>query len=88
MIEYKKAKKILENSKINITTQNLSSVETLNRVSAENIFSKKNLPAGNNTAFDGYAINSKDTFYLSKKKKNFLKYSKLFLLGIILKLKM
>ena len=69
MIEYKKAKKILENSKINITTQNLSSVETLNRVSAENIFSKKNLPAGNNTAFDGYAINSKDTFYLSKKKR-------------------
>ena len=76
MIEYKKAKKILENSKINITTQNLSSVETLNRVSAENIFSKKNLPAGNNTAFDGYAINSKDTFYLSKKKRKLFKILK------------
>ena len=37
MIEYTKAKKILENSKINIRTQTLSSIETLNRVSAENI---------------------------------------------------
>ena len=73
MIEYTKAKKILENSKINIRTQILSSIETLNRVSAENIYSKVNFPSGNNTAFDGYAVNSNDTIYLNKKKKDFLK---------------
>ena len=76
MIEYTKAKKILENSKINIRTQILSSIETLNRVSAENIYSKVNFPSGNNTAFDGYAVNSNDTIYLNKKKKRLFKIIK------------
>ena len=39
-----------------------------NRVVAEDIFCKKNNPAGNNAAFDGYEIDSKDTNNLSKKK--------------------
>ena len=73
MIEYLKAKKILEKSKISIGFQTVSSLDSLNRISAENIYSKVNYPAGNNTAFDGYAINSKDTIFLNKKKINFLK---------------
>ena len=36
MIGYLKAKKILEKSKIKINLENLSSLDTLNRISAEN----------------------------------------------------
>ncbi len=76
MIQYKKAKKILQNSKINISIQKLSTEKSLNRVSAENVFSNVNLPAENNTALDGYAINYKDTFYLNKKKRKLFKIIK------------
>jgi len=76
MIGYLKAKKILEKSKINIGLQNVSFLNSLNRISAENIYSKVNYPAGNNTAFDGYAINSKDTIFLNKKKSKIFKIIK------------
>ena len=76
MIGYLKAKKILEKSKIKINLENLSSLDTLNRISAENIYSKVNYPAANNTAFDGYAISSKDTILLNRKKKKFFKIIK------------
>ena len=76
MIGYLKAKKILEKSKINIGFQTVSSLDSLNRISAENIYSKVNYPAANNTAFDGYAINSKDTVFLNKKKNKLFKIIK------------
>ena len=72
MIGYLKAKKILEKSKINIGNEIISSLDSLNRISAENIYSKVNYPAANNTAFDGYAINSKDTAFLNLKNLHFL----------------
>ena len=76
MIGYLKAKKILKKSKINISSEYVSFLDSLNRISGENIYSKVNYPAGNNTAFDGYAINSKDTIFLNKKKKKFFKNTK------------
>jgi len=66
MIEYKKAQKILLNSKIKIQNEIIFAKNSLNRVSAKNIFSPTNYPAGNNTAFDGYAVNSKETFGLNR----------------------
>ena len=39
MIGYIKARKILEKSKIKINTEILSSIESLNRISAENVYS-------------------------------------------------
>ena len=72
MIEYKKAQKILLNSKIIIHNEIISAKNSLNRISAKNIFSPTNYPAGNNTAFDGYAVNSKETIGSnSKNKKKF-----------------
>ena len=59
MIEYKKAQKILSSSKIKIKNEIIFSKNSLNRVSAKNIFSPANYPACNNTAFDGYAVNSR-----------------------------
>jgi len=69
MIEYKKAQKILSDSKIKIRNEIIFAKNSLNRVSAKDIFSPTNCPAGNNTAFDGYALNSRDTIGLSSKSK-------------------
>ena len=68
MINYKKAKKILIKSKIKIKSELVSSMNSLNRVCAKNIYSSSNYPADNNTAFDGYAIKSRDTLKLNKKR--------------------
>ena len=76
MIGYIKARKILEKSKIKINTEILSSIESLNRISAENVYSNINLPSDNNTALDGYAICSKDTLGLNKKKIKYFKIIK------------
>ena len=67
MIDYKKAQKILINSKINIKNEIILANNSINRISAKNIYSPTNYPAGNNTAFDGYAINSKETSRASSK---------------------
>jgi len=67
MINYKAAKKILIKSKIKIKNEKINSLKSLNRVCAKDVYSPINYPLGNNTAFDGYAINSKDTANLNKK---------------------
>ena len=74
MISYKKSIGILKKSKIKITDEILKISNCLNRVTSNHIFSKVNNPAGDNAAFDGYVIKSKDTITLSKKKKNYLKF--------------
>ena len=66
MINYKSAKRILFNSKIKIKNEKINCIESLHRVSAANIFSPVNYPSENNAAFDGFAINSKETINLSK----------------------
>ena len=67
MINYKKAKKILLNSKIKIKNEIIVSSKALNRINASDIYSSVNYPAGTNAAFDGFAINSKETKNLNKK---------------------
>ena len=81
MIEYKKAQKILLNSKIIIHNEIIFAKNSLNRVSAKNIFSPTNYPAGNNTAFDGYAVNSRETIGLSNKNKKKFKILKIIAAG-------
>ena len=67
MIEYKKSQKILLKSKIKISDEKIFVKKSLNRISAKNLNSPVNYPAGNNSAFDGYAIRSKETAGLNKK---------------------
>ena len=76
MIEYKKSQKILLNSKIIIHNEIIFAKNSLNRISAKNVFSPTNYPAGNNAAFDGYAINSRETVGLSNKNKKKFKILK------------
>jgi molybdopterin molybdotransferase len=73
MISYKHSKKILKNSKIILKNELVKSSKCINRIAAENVFSKTNNPSGNNAAFDGFAINSKDTKNLNKKKGKLFK---------------
>ena len=82
MISYLKAYKILMKSKIKINDETISASKSLNRVCSSNIYSPVNYPSANNTAFDGYAINSKETVGLNKKKLENLKLLKQLLLVI------
>ena len=66
MINYKKAKKILIKSKIKIKDEIISSSKSLNRINTLDIYCRVNYPAGTNAAFDGFAINSKETNNLNK----------------------
>ena len=68
MISYKQSISILKKSKIIIKDEMINSNDCFNRVVASNIFSTANNPLANNAAFDGFAINSKDTKNLNKKK--------------------
>ena len=68
MIHYKKALLELKKNKIKIYSEKVSAEDSINRISAANLNSPNNYPSANNTAFDGFAINSKETKNLSKKK--------------------
>lgn len=74
MISYKNSKKILKKGIINIKDEKIKSINSLNRVVSSNIYSSIDYPAGDNAAFDGFAINSKDTKNI---KKNLIKNLKL-----------
>ena len=76
MIKYTKARKILLKSKIKIKNELILAKNSLHRVCAKNLFSPTNYPAGNNTAFDGYAVKSQETIGLSKSNKKKFKILK------------
>ncbi len=68
MISYRKSKTILRKSKIKLGEEQINTNKCLNRVTSKNIYVHSSYPSGNNAAFDGYAINSSDTYNLNKKK--------------------
>ena len=68
MINYKKAILEIKRNKIEINSEIILSINSINRVSSSNVYSPSNYPAANNSSFDGYAINSKETKNLTKKK--------------------
>ncbi len=74
MISYDQSKKILKKAKIKIKEEIINSVHSLNRVVSSNVYSNINYPTSDNAAFDGYAINSKDTNQI---KKNYQKKFKI-----------
>ena len=69
MINYDKSISILKKNKIRIKNEKISTNDSLNRISAINLFSKNYYPSANNSAFDGFAIKSIDSLKASKKKK-------------------
>jgi molybdopterin molybdotransferase len=67
MISYNSSKNILKKGIIKIKDEKIKSINSLNRVSSSNIYSTINYPTGDNAAFDGFAIHSKDTKNIKKK---------------------
>ena len=76
MISYNKALKIIKKSKISFKSEKISSEASVGRLCSKNIYSPYNYPAANNTAFDGFAINSKETVNLKKNKNKKFKILK------------
>ena len=68
MIKYQKAIKIINKVFLNLTEEKISTLKSLNRVSTKNILSPIKNPLSNNTAFDGFALLSKETKGLSRKR--------------------
>ena len=61
MKSYNDALKILKKSDIKITNELIKSIDSLNRICSENIYSNYNYPSADNSSLDGFAINSSDT---------------------------
>ena len=72
MISYQKALEKLKKNKINIKDEKIPTKDSINRISSKDVYSPFNYPSANNTAFDGFAINSKETKKI--KKKNPIKF--------------
>ena len=68
MISYQSALTKLKKNKLLIKNERVVIKKALNRISAKDIFSPVNYPSSNNTAFDGFAVNSKETSLLSNKR--------------------
>ena len=68
MISYSKALRLIEKISIKLKHEKISTINSINRVSAENVLAPNNNPLSNNAAFDGFAILSRETKNLSKKK--------------------
>ena len=66
MISYTKALRLIGKISINLKKEKISTINSINRVSAENVLSPNNNPLSNNAAFDGFAILSRETKNLSK----------------------
>ncbi len=66
MISYKEALRKLDRSKLSIKSETILSKDSLNRICSENVYSRFNYPAADNTAFDGFAINSNESNKASK----------------------
>ena len=68
MIKYQKAVKIINKVSLKLPNEKISTLNSLNRVCAKNIISPTKNPLSNNTAFDGFALLSRETKGLSRKK--------------------
>ena len=68
MKSYSQAVNILKRGKLIVGNEYIKSSECLNRVCASNILSNVDYPSANNSAFDGYALNSNDTNNIKKNK--------------------
>ena len=65
----------LKRNNISIKSEIISIKDSLNRVLAKDVISPANYPICDNTAFDGYALNSQETKSLNvKKSKKFNNY--------------
>jgi len=68
MITYQKAISLIDKVSLKLPNEKISILNSINRVSAEDILSPSAYPASNNTSFDGFAVTAAETISLSTKK--------------------
>ncbi len=61
MNSYKAAVSKLNNNSLKIGSEIVSIKDALNRISSKEVIAKSDYPSDDNTAFDGFAVNSKET---------------------------
>ena len=76
MISYKKAISLINKNSINLTSEKISIEKALSRISAKDILSPSKYPSFNNSAFDGFALASKETKGLNLKRNKKFKILK------------
>ena len=68
MISYKKALSLINKNSFTLPTKKIPIEKALNKICAKNILSPSKYPSFNNSAFDGFALVSRETKGLSSKK--------------------
>ncbi len=68
MKSYSEALKILKKSNIQISSETIKIINSINRICSTNVYSKNNYPSENNSSLDGFAINFNNTKGISNKK--------------------
>ena len=68
MISYSEAINLINKNSLTIGKKRISIEQSLHRVCAENVISPSKYPSSNNSAFDGFALVSKETKGLNSKK--------------------
>jgi len=68
MISYKKAISLIKKNSITLPSKKISIEKALYKVCAKNILSPSKYPSFNNSAFDGFALSSRETKGLNSKK--------------------
>ena len=81
MISYNEAISLIDQIALKLPDENISILQSLNRVASENILSPSKNPSGNNSAFDGFAVLAKETKGLSGKNTKKFKVLKIIAAG-------
>ncbi len=68
MISYKKAISLINKNSITLPSKKISIEKALYKICAKDILSPSQYPSSNNSAFDGFALTSKETKGLNLKK--------------------
>ena len=68
MINYQEALSLIDKISLKLPNEKISTLNSVNRVCAEDILSPSTNPSSNNTAFDGFAVIAKETEGLSSNK--------------------
>jgi molybdopterin molybdotransferase len=87
MIKYKEAISIIKKNSLKLTNEKISILQSVNRICDINVRSPSINPLCNNTAFDGFAVISKETKGISLKNKKKFKIIKTIAAGDVPKIK-
>ena len=86
MIKYKEAINIIQKISLKLPSEKISILKSINRICESDIRSPSINPSYNNTAFDGFAVISKETKGISIKNKKKFKIIKTIAAGDIPKI--